>query len=168
MAQRKWIQLGTMRLPVWSLAFLSGLRIQCCCELWCRPAATAPNRPLAWEPSCALGVALKGQKTKKKKDNLNRQHQKIGEIMIYPHNETLDGLCKWSQYIITYNMTLFPFLVYYINTDKDWKDVQQNNLSCSLLFNILMSYHLWRICMNFVVRNIFITSLNFLCITSNK
>ena len=37
--------------------------------LWCRPAATAPIRPLAWRQSpYASGVALeKGQKTKKKK-----------------------------------------------------------------------------------------------------
>ena len=28
-------------------------------ELWCRPAATAPIGPLAWEPPCAAGVALK-------------------------------------------------------------------------------------------------------------
>ena len=35
-AQRKRIQLGTMRFPVRSLASLSGLRIPCCCELWCR------------------------------------------------------------------------------------------------------------------------------------
>ena len=33
--------------------------------LWCRPAATAPFRPLAWEPPYAMGAALKGQKTKK-------------------------------------------------------------------------------------------------------
>ena len=30
--------------------------------LWCRLAATAPIRPLAWEPPCATGVALKRQK----------------------------------------------------------------------------------------------------------
>ena len=35
--------------------------------LWCRPAATAPIRPLAWEPPYAMGMALKGQKTKKEK-----------------------------------------------------------------------------------------------------
>ena len=34
MTQRKWIQIGTMRLGVQSLASLSGLRIRCCCELW--------------------------------------------------------------------------------------------------------------------------------------
>ena len=27
--------------------------------LWCRPAATAPVRPLAWEPPHAMGAALK-------------------------------------------------------------------------------------------------------------
>ena len=32
--------------------------------LWCRPAATARIRPLAWEPPYALGAALKRQKTK--------------------------------------------------------------------------------------------------------
>ena len=35
-AQRKRIQLGTMRLHVQSLALLSGLKIRCCPELWCR------------------------------------------------------------------------------------------------------------------------------------
>ena len=33
--------------------------------LWCRPAAVALTRPLAWEPPYAWGVALKRQKTKK-------------------------------------------------------------------------------------------------------
>ena len=35
-AETKRIWLGTMTLQVWSLASLSGLRIQHCCELWCR------------------------------------------------------------------------------------------------------------------------------------
>ena len=34
--------------------------------LWCRPAATARIRPLAWESPYAVGMALKRQKTKKK------------------------------------------------------------------------------------------------------
>ena len=50
-----------------SLALLSGLRIWRCHELWCRPAATAPVRPLAWEPPYAEGAAaLKRQKDQKK------------------------------------------------------------------------------------------------------
>ena len=40
-AQRKRIRLGTMRFQVWSLALLSGLRIQHCCELWCGSADAA-------------------------------------------------------------------------------------------------------------------------------
>ena len=36
--------------------------------LWCRPAATALIRPLAWEPPYAMGAAL--EKTKKKKRTL--------------------------------------------------------------------------------------------------
>ena len=30
--------------------------------LWCRPAAAAPIRPLAWDPPCAAGAALKRPK----------------------------------------------------------------------------------------------------------
>ena len=59
--QRKQIQLGTMRLWVQSLASLSGSRIWRCRELWCRPAAIAPIRPLAWDPPHASGVALKSK-----------------------------------------------------------------------------------------------------------
>ena len=33
--------------------------------LWRRPVATAPIGPLAWEPPCATGVALKSKKTNK-------------------------------------------------------------------------------------------------------
>ena len=33
--------------------------------LWCKPAAIPPIRPLAWEPPCAAGAALKRQKQKK-------------------------------------------------------------------------------------------------------
>ena len=45
--------------------------------LWHRPAATAPIRPLAWEPPCAKGVALKGQKTKKKKKEEKEKESNI-------------------------------------------------------------------------------------------
>ena len=34
--------------------------------LWCRLAATAPIRHLAWEPPYAAGAALKDEKTKTK------------------------------------------------------------------------------------------------------
>ena len=66
-----------MRMWVQSLTSLSGLSIWHCLELcvghrwgsdpamlwlWHQPAATAPIRPLAWEPPYAVGVALKRQK----------------------------------------------------------------------------------------------------------
>ena len=36
--------------------------------LWGRPAAMAQIRPLAWEPPCAMSVALKRQKKKKERE----------------------------------------------------------------------------------------------------
>ena len=35
-AQQKWISPASIRMQVWSLASLSGSRIWCCSELWCR------------------------------------------------------------------------------------------------------------------------------------
>ena len=60
---------------------LSELRIWHCLELWCRsqtwhrpsllwlwhrPVATAPIRPLAWEPPYAVGAALEMAESQKK------------------------------------------------------------------------------------------------------
>ena len=67
MAQWKRISLAFMRMEVWSLASLSGLRIRLAMSygvgrrcgsdpeflwLWCRPAAVALIRPLVWELLC--------------------------------------------------------------------------------------------------------------------
>ena len=66
-----------MQVP--SLALLSGLRIWChelwrrsqiglrsgIAVVWPRPATTALIQPLAWEPPCAVDVALKSQERKK-------------------------------------------------------------------------------------------------------
>ena len=77
MAQWKQIWLASMRTQVWSLTLLNGLRIWHCHDLWyrsqmqldlallclwCRLAAVAPTRPLAWGPPCASGAALKRSK----------------------------------------------------------------------------------------------------------
>ena len=37
--------------------------------VWCRPAATAPIRPLAWDPPYTVGAALKRQKTNNNNNN---------------------------------------------------------------------------------------------------
>ena len=77
MVQWKQIWLVSMRTQVPSLASLSGLRVWCCHELWCRlktwlrscialvwcrPAAAAPFQPLAWELPYAEDEALKRNK----------------------------------------------------------------------------------------------------------
>ena len=41
--------------------------------LWCRPVATAPIRPLAWEPPYAVGVALENTKRQKKKKKKKKE-----------------------------------------------------------------------------------------------
>ena len=41
--------------------------------LWCRLVATAPIRPLAWEPPCAAGAAL----DKAKRQQQQQQQKKI-------------------------------------------------------------------------------------------
>ena len=68
-----------MRLWIQSLASISGLRSQCCHEMWCRSqawigslvavavaqaAAVAPTQPLAREPPYTTGPALKSKKKK--------------------------------------------------------------------------------------------------------
>ena len=46
--------------------------------LWCRPVATAPIRPLAWEPPYAMGAALENAKKKRKeKEKRNAFQEKI-------------------------------------------------------------------------------------------
>lgn len=45
------------------------IKDQRCCDLWCRPVATALIQPLAWKPPYAAGVALKS----KNKTNKNTE-----------------------------------------------------------------------------------------------
>ena len=51
--------------------------------LWHRLAATALTGPLAWEPPYAAGVALKRQKTKKKKRERNSELVKVTKVNAY-------------------------------------------------------------------------------------
>ena len=66
-------------------------------RLRCRPMATAPIRPLAWEPPYASGVALKRQKDKKKKkkkkERKKRKEKKDTQIFPYFHN-FMGLICK--------------------------------------------------------------------------
>ena len=47
--------------------WINDLAIWHCHELWCRLVATAPIRPLAWEPPCAAGAAQEMAKRQKNK-----------------------------------------------------------------------------------------------------
>ena len=51
--------------------------------LWCRLAATAPIRLLAWEPPFAEGVALERQKDKNK-------NQSLWEFPLWPRGDKSD------------------------------------------------------------------------------
>ena len=95
-----------MRMQVWSLVSLNGLRIPCCCELqhrsqthldpallwlWHRPEAAAPIRPLAWELKHGTGMALKKKKRKKKKKKTKKP-----EVSLEHHHIHLWSHFLWS------------------------------------------------------------------------
>ena len=91
------IQLGTMRLRVQSLALLSGLRIWCCCELWCRSqarfgsgvaVAVAQAGGYSSDETPSLGTSIcrgssprKGKKTKKKKKKIFSWNSCSGSVV---------------------------------------------------------------------------------------
>ena len=73
---------------------------------WCKPAATAPVQPLAWEPPCARGVALKRWTIFKK-----RKHER--EIFMCVIER--EHMCK-SELEATINMsknTLYLLLLFF-------------------------------------------------------
>ena len=92
--QRKRIRLGTMKSRVWSLASLRKLRIQRCCELWCRlqmrlgsdiavAVTKAGSCGSNWTPSLGTsiwcGCGLKNLK-KKKKRKKERKKMRLSEV----------------------------------------------------------------------------------------
>lgn len=50
--------------------------------LWCRLAAVAPIRPLAWEPAHAGSAALKKAKKSKKQKNMTIAVQVTAEVWV--------------------------------------------------------------------------------------
>ena len=65
--------------------------------LWPRPVATAPIRPLAWEPPYAVGAALKRQKhkTKQKCNSYVRKNQSCLWFILNLAFETMVFGCCW-------------------------------------------------------------------------
>ena len=64
--------------------------------LWCRPAATAPICPLAWELPYAMGAALGGKKKKKKRQKIENKAALKNKIWVW--------FRSWSK-------SLFQFMV---------------------------------------------------------
>ena len=63
--------------------------------LWCRPAAVAQIRPLAWEPPYATGAALK--MTKKKKRKRKKERKIATEEMVLCVLHLPEGrVCIWG------------------------------------------------------------------------
>ena len=65
--------------------------------LWCRPAATALIRPLAWEPPYAAGMALeKAKDQKKKKKRRTRIYKGKDELntLIFIHQKAPSRMGK--------------------------------------------------------------------------
>ena len=93
--QRQWTQLVSMRMRVWSQASLSGLRIQCCCELcrsqmWLRSGvpvtvAQAGSWSSNWPPSLGTSMCCicGPKKLKKKKPNKQKMGNWILERLYY-------------------------------------------------------------------------------------
>ena len=57
--------------------------------LWCRPAATALIRPLAWEPPYAEGAGLGKAKKKEDKKQTNKQTKKQLLVFMLHHYKFL-------------------------------------------------------------------------------
>ena len=68
--------------------------------LWCRLAAIAPIRPLAWEPSYAAGAAP-GQKTKKKKKKEEEEKRKKAKVKAVTYSTWRVRQCAHPQYPIS-------------------------------------------------------------------
>ena len=62
-----------------------------------RPAAVAPIQPLAWEPPCAMGAALK---TKKNKNNKNQPARKLASRIVWEHGGQSNHLTQDGQNIL--------------------------------------------------------------------
>ena len=116
MVQQKWTWLGTMRLLVQSLAWLSGLRI--------RPGNL--HMLGTWEPPYAAGVALKRQKTKKKK----KVHLVNVLFCWFFKDEQIFKIVFPFLYLINFYFYLYYFLVYAIII----------TLFFILLYSFLVSY----------------------------
>ena len=108
-----------MRMRVGALALLSGLRIQCCGELWCTSQSSSDLGVSVAYASCYssnstpwLGTLIWLQKDKKKKSLLYRSaSEKPNQMMFMKHLEQLEA--KPS---VQYMVTALTTTIIYIKT----------------------------------------------------
>ena len=110
------------------LALLSELRIRCCCELWCGPAAAAPILSLAWELPYAVDVGLKSKKKKKKrkkeKGNITCRNN-IRNIYIWNHNleiflKLIERRYRNKLYLVGVTTVLWGWTVWWVIGPSQW------------------------------------------------
>ena len=83
--------------------------------LWCRPAAVAPIRPLAWEPPYVTSVALKSKnKTKQNKQKNNQfwtslvaQVRSLAQNVCMPQRQPEQKVISWS-WVQSHKLYWFP------------------------------------------------------------
>ena len=137
-----------MRMWVWSLTLLNGLRIQCCHELWCRgldpellwlwcrPRATAPIGPLAWEPPYATGMALKDKKTKKGQKRkqivtmFGDEYYCVNHFAIYTYIQSPGCILKANTMLYVNYISIYSWFIF-TGTWDTWKFPLGLNCSCS-------------------------------------
>ena len=70
---------------------------------WCRPAATTPIQPLAWEPPYAEVAVLKRQKKQTKKTSQTKPKTPGTESMVFAIKEgTGASLCTYQGHMVVH------------------------------------------------------------------
>ena len=109
--------------------------------LWCRPVATAPIWPLAWEPPYALGVAQEiSKRQKKEKENSYSDVLKIRVLEVYMFLSSGTGWSvkqytfetlrhSWKQFYWERGVSSFSFSVHQL----------PQLCSCSVIFLFILN-----------------------------
>ena len=98
---------------------------------WCRPAATAPIRPLAWEPPYATSVALEKTKRPKKKKKKKRPLPTLITSLHFNSYSFLQSLYKH----ILFMSYIYSYLCFSLSLLLDCMVYEDNTLP--LLFNAI-------------------------------
>ena len=77
--------------------------------LWCRREATAPIRPVAWEPPYAVGVALKERKTNKQ-TNKTRPKKRNEVLAPDQDRDTPRNLLSKGRWVGRTTQCMLPFI----------------------------------------------------------